>query len=64
MNGCFVNSLDDIMLDNEHLVLWTHGHVHDPWDYTVNRCRVVCNPRGYPGEHTRSTFNPNLVIEV
>jgi Icc-related predicted phosphoesterase len=64
MNGCFVNNLDDIMLDNEHLVLWTHGHVHDPWDYTVNRCRVVCNPRGYPGEHTRSTFNPNLVIEV
>ena len=64
MNGCFISSLDDIMLDNEQLVLWTHGHVHDLWDYTVGNCRVVCNPRGYPGEHTRALFNPNLVVEI
>ncbi len=28
--------------------LWLHGHVHDSFDYTVGRCRVVANPRGYP----------------
>jgi len=28
--------------------LWFHGHVHDSVDYTVGRCRVVANPRGYP----------------
>lgn len=62
MNGCFVNNLDDIMIDNDHLLLWTHGHVHDPWDYTINQCRVVCNPCGYPGEGVN--FNPNLVVEI
>jgi Icc-related predicted phosphoesterase len=62
MNGCFVNNLDDIMVDNDHLVLWTHGHVHDPWDYKINNCRVVCNPHGYPGE--RVPFNPSLVVEI
>ena len=64
MNGCFISNMDDIMLDNDHLALWTHGHVHDPYDYAVGNCRVVCNPRGYPGEHSRSVFNPNLVVEV
>lgn len=24
-----------------------HGHTHDPFDYYVGKCRVVCNPRGY-----------------
>jgi 3',5'-cyclic AMP phosphodiesterase CpdA len=28
--------------------LWIHGHVHTSSDYQVGRCRVVCNPRGYP----------------
>jgi len=66
MNGCFVSGLENIMLDNEHLVLWIHGHVHDPHDYTVNNCRIVCNPHGYPGEQLNYTkqFNPNLVVEI
>jgi Icc-related predicted phosphoesterase len=62
MNGCFASNCEDIMMDHEHLLLWTHGHVHNPWDYQVEHCRVVCNPCGYPGEKTQ--FNPNLVIEI
>jgi Icc-related predicted phosphoesterase len=62
MNGCFVSDCDFLMEENENLVLWTHGHVHDPWDYNVGQCRVVCNPRGYPSE--RVLFNPNLVVEI
>ncbi len=27
--------------------LWMHGHVHDSFDYEVEGCRVVANPRGY-----------------
>ena len=30
--------------------LWIHGHVHQACEYTVGKCRVVCNPRGYGGE--------------
>jgi Icc-related predicted phosphoesterase len=64
MNGCFVSDCDFLIEGNPNVVLWTHGHVHDPWDYNIGQCRVVCNPRGYPGEGSRMLFNPNLVIEV
>lgn len=42
--------------DLQHLLLarepklWIHGHTHTACDYTVGGTRVVCNPRGYPGE--------------
>jgi predicted phosphohydrolase len=42
--------------------LWLHGHVHRACDYAVTGTRVVCNPRGYPGEDTG--FDPSLVIEI
>ena len=48
-------------------ILWVHGHTHDSFDYQVNGCRVVCNPRGYPdwhGEFENKRFDPRLVVEV
>jgi predicted phosphodiesterase len=42
--------------------LFIHGHVHWSFDYRVGRTRVLCNPRGYPGENPN--FNPALVVEV
>lgn len=30
--------------------LWLHGHVHQAYDYSVGRTRVLCNPRGYAHE--------------
>lgn len=30
--------------------LWIHGHTHVACDYVVGTTRVICNPRGYPGE--------------
>lgn len=62
MNGAFSSNLDNIMLDHDHLVLWTHGHVHDPWDYHIGGTRIVCNPHGYPNEILK--WNPNLVVEI
>lgn len=55
--------------------LWLHGHVHDSFDYEVDGCRVVTNPRGYPRQASSADViadvafeNPNfrsaLVIEV
>ncbi len=44
VNGAFVSDLTELV---EQADLWLHGHVHDSFDYTVGRCRVVCNPRGY-----------------
>lgn len=48
-------------------VLWVHGHMHDSFDYQVDGCRVVCNPRRYMnwhGEFENKDFNPGLVIEI
>lgn len=45
----------------DNILVWCHGHTHKAADRVVDGVRVVCNPRGYPGE------NPNwapLTIEV
>lgn len=44
--------------------LWIHGHTHDAFDYRIFGTRVVCNPRGYPGEGERLGFDPALVIDL
>lgn len=61
-NYYFTNNLDDLIFDNPKIKLWTHGHVHNSWDYKIGETRVICNPLGYPGE--RTGFDPNLVVEI
>lgn len=61
LNPAFVSDLSDL-LDRYEPDLWVHGHVHASFDYRVGGTRVVCNPRGYPGE--RREWNPMLVVEV
>lgn len=47
MNGGYHNTLDEYIMDHPQIKLWTHGHVHQKYDYTIGETRVVCNPRGY-----------------
>jgi Icc-related predicted phosphoesterase len=42
--------------------LWIHGHVHDSFDYSIGKTRVICNPAGFEGENPR--YDPNLIVEV
>jgi hypothetical protein len=49
MNGGYHSDLSEFILDHPQVKLWTHGHTHDPFDYTVGETRIVCNPRGYGG---------------
>lgn len=49
MNGGYTSDLSEFILDHPQIVLWTHGHTHDPFDYMVGTTRVFCNPRGYGG---------------
>jgi predicted phosphodiesterase len=42
--------------------LWVHGHTHSPCDYVIGETRVVCNPRGYPGESSND-FDLGRVVE-
>jgi predicted phosphodiesterase len=42
--------------------LWVYGHTHIAADFLKNGCRLVSNPRGYPGQQTG--FDPEFLIEV
>jgi len=64
MNGCYASDLSDIMLDYPEIVLWTHGHMHDPFDYVIGSTRVVCNPRGYIGYEQRANGHEPMLIEL
>ncbi|WP_244438962.1 metallophosphoesterase [Paraburkholderia dilworthii] len=72
LNAAFVSDLTPLV---EQADLWVHGHVHDSFDYTVGKCRVIANPRGYARnrqyaespdklEWENPTFNAQLVVEV
>jgi predicted phosphodiesterase len=58
-NPAFVVDLEEAM---GHAALWIHGHTHTFFDYYVRGTRVICNPRGYPGE--RTGFRPDLIVEL
>jgi Icc-related predicted phosphoesterase len=59
-NGAFCSDLDQLIIDQPQIKYWVHGHVHRAWNYTIEQCRVVCNPAGYPGQGTG--FDPDLTI--
>jgi len=61
LNAAFASRLDDL-IENGRPSLWVHGHTHSSFDYRLGQTRVLCNPRGYPGENPY--FQPGLVVEV
>jgi hypothetical protein len=54
MNGGYSSDLDAFIQDYPQIKLWTHGHTHHVFDYTVGNTRIVCNPRGYIGHEPRA----------
>jgi len=47
INGAYSSNLNEFIIDNPQIKLWTHGHTHEPFDYMIGETRIVCNPRGY-----------------
>jgi Icc-related predicted phosphoesterase len=62
MNGGYSSDLSEFILDCPQIKLWTHGHMHNNFDYMIGDTRVVCNPKGYPGEN--NDFKNNLILEI
>lgn len=58
LNCGFASDLEQLVQTIEPQ-LWLHGHMHNYSDYKVNTTRVVCNPRGYPGEN-HNTYQPQI----
>lgn len=64
-NGAYASELSEEILDNPQIKLWIHGHMHNPFDYQIGECRVVCNPRGYIGYESRAKVEHKLqIVEV
>jgi Icc-related predicted phosphoesterase len=57
MNGGYSSDLSEFILDRPQIRAWTHGHMHNNFDYVVGDTRVMCNPHGYPGENDQFDFN-------
>lgn len=61
LDASYANAWDHLF--GPAATLWLHGHTHHAADYVAGGTRVVCNPRGYPGEEGNG-FQPGLVLEV
>ncbi len=64
LSAGFASHLDGLVA---MVAVWIHGHTHDSYDYQVEGCRVVCNPRGYEKRtkaFENSTFDEQKIIEV
>ena len=66
MNGGYASDLSEFIMDHPQIKLWTHGHMHQPFDYVIGETRVVCNPRGYEndGYSEQSGWNPDILLEI
>lgn len=65
----FGSNLEDFA--STYVDVWVHGHMHNSSSYTLGKCRVIANPRGYPRQRwnpdtdlENPQFNPVLVVEV
>ena len=36
---------------SDKILVWNHGHTHSAAEEIVEGVRIICNPRGYPGEN-------------
>lgn len=62
LSAAFVSHLPELVEGPNAPDLWIHGHTHAALDYRVGKCRVICNPLGYP--HERTGVDTALVIKV
>lgn len=62
MNHGYFSDLEQFILDRPQIKLWTHGHMHDCFDYDIGETKVICNPRGYKDENPN--FSLDQIIEI
>lgn len=59
LNAAYSNHWPELI---EQADAWIFGHTHQAVDITFAGCRIVSNPRGYPGEETG--FGADFEIEI
>lgn len=69
LDCCYASDLTPILTGPNAPTHWFHGHIHSNRDYVVGNCRVISNPRGYPGHRPSDgrenpNFDPTTIIEI
>lgn len=62
-SAAFSSNLEELVVKADY---WIHGHTHDSYDYVIDKCRVICNPCGYPfrtGSPENKDFNPIFIVD-
>jgi Icc-related predicted phosphoesterase len=62
VSAAYASNLESFILRTKP-DLWIHGHIHEGFDYFIGETRVVCNPKGYPGEISDG-FKDDLILEI
>ena len=60
----FASHLGELVVQAD---LWAHGHMHASHDYRIGRCRVICNPCGYPrpdGTPENERYDPGFIVDI
>lgn len=59
LGAAYFNEWHDLVAQAD---VWIFGHTHHQVDVRMGRCRILSNPRGYPGE--RTGFVPSFVVDI
>lgn len=59
----FASNLERFILEHPNIVLWCHGHIHSRSDYFIDKCRVICNLRGYE-KYENTDFESSFIIDI
>ncbi|MDD2133383.1 metallophosphoesterase family protein [Pseudomonas kurunegalensis] len=59
LGAAYFNEWHDLVVQ---AYVWIFGHTHRQVDVEVHGCRIISNPRGYPGEPTG--FVPDFVVDI
>ena len=62
LDPAYASDLEELVKESKAR-LWIHGHIHTASDYRLGSTRVICNPRGYPGEEGNG-FRGDLVVDI
>ena len=62
ISAAYASDLESFIEETKPTI-WIHGHVHEPFDYSIASTRIICNPQGYISEPFNG-YNSKLVVEI
>lgn len=65
-NGGYYSDLSDLILDNQNIKAWIHGHIHHKNLYKLGDTVIASNARGYCSEEEceNTGFDPKSILEI